>query len=58
MAGLQVALVCPTTLLARQHYNTFKERFGGFPIEIGRLSRLVGAAEAKATKEGHFGRPD
>ena len=52
MAGLQVALVCPTTLLARQHFNTFKERFGGFPIEIGRLSRLVGAAEAKATKEG------
>jgi transcription-repair coupling factor (superfamily II helicase) len=52
MAGLQVALVCPTTLLARQHFNTFKERFGGFPIEIGRLSRLVGAAEAKATREG------
>ncbi|HEX8402893.1 MAG TPA: transcription-repair coupling factor [Allosphingosinicella sp.] len=52
MSGLQVALVCPTTLLARQHFNTFKERFGGFPIEIGRLSRLVGAAEAKATKEG------
>jgi transcription-repair coupling factor (superfamily II helicase) len=52
MSGLQVALVCPTTLLARQHYNTFKERFGGFPIEIGRLSRLVGAAEAKATREG------
>ncbi|HEX8442556.1 MAG TPA: transcription-repair coupling factor, partial [Allosphingosinicella sp.] len=52
MAGHQVALVCPTTLLARQHFNTFKERFGGFPIEIGRLSRLVGAAEAKATREG------
>jgi transcription-repair coupling factor (superfamily II helicase) len=52
MAGHQVALVCPTTLLARQHYNTFKERFQGFPIEIGRLSRLVPAAEAKATKEG------
>src|SRR3546814_10278018 len=52
MAGMQVALVCPTTLLARQHYNTFKERFQGFPIEIGRLSRLVPAAEAKATKEG------
>ncbi len=51
MAGLQVALVCPTTLLARQHYNSFKERFQGFPIEIGRLSRLVGAAEAKATRE-------
>jgi transcription-repair coupling factor (superfamily II helicase) len=52
MAGLQVALVCPTTLLARQHFNTFKERFQGFPIEIGRLSRLVTAAEAKATREG------
>ncbi|HEX8535634.1 MAG TPA: transcription-repair coupling factor [Allosphingosinicella sp.] len=52
MAGMQVALVCPTTLLARQHFNTFKERFQGFPIEIGRLSRLVTAAEAKATREG------
>jgi transcription-repair coupling factor (superfamily II helicase) len=51
MSGLQVALVCPTTLLARQHYNTFKERFGGFPMEIGRLSRLVGASEAKATRD-------
>jgi transcription-repair coupling factor (superfamily II helicase) len=52
MAGLQVALVCPTTLLARQHFNTFRERFRGFPLEIGRLSRLVPAAEAKATREG------
>jgi transcription-repair coupling factor (superfamily II helicase) len=52
MAGHQVALVCPTTLLARQHYNTFSERFRGFPIEIGRLSRLVAAKEAKETKEG------
>jgi transcription-repair coupling factor (superfamily II helicase) len=50
MAGHQVALVCPTTLLARQHYNTFVERFRGFPIEIGRLSRLVPAKEAKETK--------
>jgi transcription-repair coupling factor (superfamily II helicase) len=52
MAGLQVALVAPTTLLARQHYANFNERFQGFPIEIGRLSRLVPAAEVKATKEG------
>ncbi|MGZ8354631.1 MAG: transcription-repair coupling factor [Allosphingosinicella sp.] len=52
MAGHQVALVCPTTLLARQHYNTFCERFRGFPIEIGRLSRLVAARESKETKEG------
>jgi len=51
MAGLQVALICPTTLLARQHYNTFVERFRGFPIEIGRLSRLVPPKEAKETKE-------
>ncbi len=51
MAGHQVALVCPTTLLARQHYNTFCERFRGFPIEIGRLSRLVPTKEAKETKE-------
>ncbi len=51
MAGLQVAIVAPTTLLARQHYQTFKERFQGFPIEIGRLSRLVPPKEASATKE-------
>jgi transcription-repair coupling factor (superfamily II helicase) len=52
MAGMQVAVVCPTTLLARQHYNNFSERFRGFPLEVGRLSRLVGTAEAKATREG------
>ena len=52
MSGKQVALVCPTTLLARQHYANFVERFHGFPINIGRLSRLVPAAEAKRTKEG------
>ncbi len=52
MAGMQVALVCPTTLLARQHYTNFVERFSGFPMEIGRLSRLVPAAEAKKTREG------
>ena len=52
MAGYQVGLICPTTLLARQHYSNFVSRFHGFPIEIGRLSRLVPAAETKATKEG------
>ena len=52
MAGQQVALICPTTLLTRQHYKNFIERFHGFPIEIGRLSRLVPAGEVKATKEG------
>ena len=52
MSGMQVALVCPTTLLARQHYSNFVDRFRGFPLEIGRLSRLVPASEAKATKAG------
>ena len=51
MSGFQVALICPTTLLARQHYTSFMERLHGFPIEVGRLSRLVPAAEAKRTKE-------
>jgi transcription-repair coupling factor (superfamily II helicase) len=52
MGGKQVAIVCPTTLLARQHYNNFVARFEGFPMNMGRLSRLVTAGEAKATKEG------
>ena len=52
MSGKQVALVCPTTLLARQHYSNFTERFQGFPINVGRLSRLVPTAEAKRTREG------
>ena len=52
MAGMQVALVCPTTLLARQHFTTFTERFRGFPLRIGRLSRLVTATEAKAARDG------
>jgi transcription-repair coupling factor (superfamily II helicase) len=52
MSGKQVALICPTTLLARQHYRNFVERLQGFPINVGRLSRLVPAAEAKKTKEG------
>ncbi|HET9811192.1 MAG TPA: transcription-repair coupling factor, partial [Sphingomicrobium sp.] len=52
MSGRQVALICPTTLLARQHYANFLDRLHGFPIEVGRLSRLVPAGEAKKTKEG------
>src|SRR3954464_6032126 len=52
MSGKQVALVCPTTLLARQHYRNFAERLQGFPLNVGRLSRLVPAAETKRTKEG------
>jgi transcription-repair coupling factor (superfamily II helicase) len=52
MSGRQVAVVCPTTLLARQHYATFTQRFQGWPVRIGRLSRLVGAAEAAETRAG------
>ncbi|PHS28762.1 MAG: transcription-repair coupling factor [Robiginitomaculum sp.] len=52
MTGRQVAVVAPTTLLARQHYRTFKDRFAGWPVKIGRLSRLVPTKEAKATREG------
>ena len=52
MNGHQVALVVPTTLLARQHFKTFKERFEGYPIRIEQASRLVGAKELKLVKEG------
>ncbi|MCW1428555.1 transcription-repair coupling factor [Novosphingobium sp. JCM 18896] len=52
MAGQQVAVVAPTTLLARQHYKGFSERFAGFPLEVGRLSRLVPEKEAKETRSG------
>ncbi|HSI01960.1 MAG TPA: transcription-repair coupling factor [Reyranella sp.] len=52
MSGKQVAVIGPTTLLARQHHRTFGERFQGMPVRIGRLSRLVPAREAKETKAG------
>lgn len=52
LAGYQVAIVCPTTLLARQHAQTFEARFRGLPLKIGRLSRLVGSKEAAQVKEG------
>jgi transcription-repair coupling factor (superfamily II helicase) len=52
MAGKQVAVIAPTTLLARQHFNGFVDRFAPFPLKIGRLSRLVPPAEAKRTREG------
>ena len=47
----QVAVVAPTTLLARQHYKTFTHRFAGLPIKVGRLSRMVSASEARETKK-------
>ena len=50
LSGKQVAIIGPTTLLARQHHRTFVERFQGLPVRIGRLSRLVNAKESKETK--------
>lgn len=52
MSGVQVAVIAPTTLLARQHYKSFAERFRGFPIEVRQLSRFVTAKEAAATRDG------
>ncbi|MCT4555848.1 MAG: transcription-repair coupling factor [Pelagimonas sp.] len=52
MSGVQVAVIAPTTLLARQHYKSFAERFRGFPIEVAPLSRFVGAKEAAQTRDG------
>ena len=49
---VQVALVCPTTLLARQHFHSFKTRFEGFPFQVRLLSRLVSAKSLKETREG------
>ena len=51
MAGVQVAVIAPTTLLARQHYKSFSERFRGFPIEVRTLSRFVSTKEASDTRE-------
>ena len=52
MSGMQVAVVVPTTLLARQHFRNFSARFAGFPLRIGQLSRLVAPKDAQAVKDG------
>ncbi len=50
LCGKQVALVAPTTVLVRQHVETFRRRFAGTGIAIVHLSRIVSAAEAKEAK--------
>ncbi len=49
--GLQVAVVVPTTLLARQHFRTFSKRFDGLPVKIAQASRMVSPKELSDTKE-------
>lgn len=52
VSGAQVALIVPTTLLARQHYMNFKQRMEGFPVRVKMLSRLVSPKEAAQTRQG------
>jgi transcription-repair coupling factor (superfamily II helicase) len=52
MNGKQVAIVVPTTLLARQHFATFSQRFQGLPLKIAQASRLVGRKEIEEVKSG------
>src|SRR5205085_12390551 len=52
MSGKQVAVVVPTTLLARQHFKTFTERFRGFPVRVAQASRLVTAKDMTKVRQG------
>ncbi|RAL23178.1 transcription-repair coupling factor [Thermoflavimicrobium daqui] len=52
MEGKQVAVLVPTTILAQQHYETFKERFADFPVSTHVLSRFRSRKEQKETIEG------
>jgi len=51
MHGRQVAILCPTTILAFQHFQTFSRRFAPFPIRVAMLSRLATPAERRRTAE-------
>ena len=51
-SGRQVAILCPTTILAQQHLGTFRERLAAYPVKIEMLSRFVSKAEATQTLKG------
>jgi transcription-repair coupling factor (superfamily II helicase) len=50
--GYQVAVLVPTTLLAQQHFQTFSERFAGFPVRVEVLSRFLTTGQAKKVTQG------
>jgi transcription-repair coupling factor (superfamily II helicase) len=50
--GKQVAVLVPTTLLAQQHYQTFSDRFAGYPVRVEVLSRFLTAGQAKEVAAG------
>jgi transcription-repair coupling factor (superfamily II helicase) len=50
--GKQVAILCPTTLLAEQHFQTFSDRFSNLPVHLAELSRFRSPKEVKAAIEG------
>ena len=52
MEGQQVAVVVPTTLLARQHYKNFVERFHGLPVNVAHASRIAGSKALAQAKKG------
>ena len=52
MGGKQVAILCPTTLLAEQHAHTFKDRFAAWPVTVAELSRFRTAKQTTLTLEG------
>jgi transcription-repair coupling factor (superfamily II helicase) len=52
LAGRQVAIAAPTTVLARQHFLTFQRRFADLGVEVAQLSRLAGSREARRTRAG------
>ncbi|MFN3883484.1 MAG: transcription-repair coupling factor [Rhodocyclaceae bacterium] len=57
--GRQVAVLCPTTLLAEQHYNTFADRFADWPVKVAELSRFKSKQEqAEAVKQLAEGKID
>lgn len=52
MGGKQVAILCPTTLLAEQHAHTFKDRFSAWPVRVAELSRFRSAKQSTQVLEG------